>query len=72
MERSHRTSLPVILKGVLTPEDARDAVASGAAAVWVSNHGGRQLDGAPATLEALPGVARGVSGRVPIIFDGGV
>ena len=66
------TSLPVILKGVLTPEDARDAVASGAAAVWVSNHGGRQLDGAPATLEALPGVARGVSGRVPIIFDGGV
>ena len=66
------TSLPVILKGVLTPEDARHAVASGAAAVWVSNHGGRQLDGAPATLEALPGVARGVSGRVPIIFDGGV
>ena len=66
------TSLPVILKGVLTPEDARNAVASGAAAVWVSNHGGRQLDGAPATLEALPGVARGVSGRVPIIFDGGV
>ena len=66
------TSLPVILKGVLTPEDARRAVASGAAAVWVSNHGGRQLDGAPATLEALPGVARGVSGRVPIIFDGGV
>jgi isopentenyl diphosphate isomerase/L-lactate dehydrogenase-like FMN-dependent dehydrogenase len=66
------TSLPVILKGVLTPEDARRAVASGAAAVWVSNHGGRQLDGAPATLEALPGVAGGVSGRVPIIFDGGV
>ena len=66
------TALPVILKGVMTREDARLAVEAGADGVWVSNHGGRQLDGAPATLEALPEVVAGVRGRVPVIFDGGV
>ena len=66
------TALPVILKGVMTLEDARLAVEAGADGVWVSNHGGRQLDGAPATLEALPEVVAGVRGRVPVIFDGGV
>ena len=66
------TTLPVILKGVVTREDARLAVEAGADGVWVSNHGGRQLDGAPATLEALPEVVAGTRGRVPVIFDGGV
>ena len=56
----------------MTREDARLAVEAGADGVWVSNHGGRQLDGAPATLEALPEVVAGVRGRVPVIFDGGV
>jgi 4-hydroxymandelate oxidase len=66
------TSLPVVVKGVLHPEDARLAVEHGVAAVIVSNHGGRQLDTALTTLEALPAVATAVDGRVPLILDGGV
>ncbi|HET7520687.1 MAG TPA: alpha-hydroxy acid oxidase [Candidatus Limnocylindria bacterium] len=64
--------LPVILKGVLHPDDAVRAFEHGAAAVQVSNHGGRQLDGAIASLDALPAVVAAVDGRGPVLFDGGV
>jgi len=66
------TDLPIILKGVVHPEDAALAVHHGCSAVWVSNHGGRQLDGAPATADALPRVAQAVQGRIPVIVDGGI
>jgi len=64
--------LPVIVKGILHPDDARLAVEHGAAAVGVSNHGGRQLDGAIASLDALPRIVEAVDGRVPVLMDGGV
>jgi isopentenyl diphosphate isomerase/L-lactate dehydrogenase-like FMN-dependent dehydrogenase len=64
--------LPVILKGILSPEDAELAVQRGASAVVVSNHGGRQLDGVIATIDALPGVIDGVSGKIPVLMDGGI
>ena len=64
--------LPVLLKGILTGEDAARAVHSGVAGVIVSNHGGRNLDTAPATIEALPEVAAAVAGRVPLLVDGGI
>ena len=64
--------LPVVLKGVVTAEDAQLAVEHGAAAVVVSNHGGRQLDGAPATLDALPEVAEAIAGRAEVYLDGGI
>lgn len=64
--------LPVIVKGVLHPEDAAAAVQNGADAVVVSNHGGRQLDGAMASLDALPDVADAVGGKVPVLMDGGL
>jgi isopentenyl diphosphate isomerase/L-lactate dehydrogenase-like FMN-dependent dehydrogenase len=64
--------LPVIVKGVLSPEDAKLAVDHGAAAVVVSNHGARQLDGAIATLDALPEIAEVVAGRIPVLMDGGI
>ncbi len=67
-----RSALPLVLKGVLTGADAVRAVEHGAAAVVVSNHGGRQLDGAVAALDALPHVADAVRGRCPVLFDGGV
>ena len=63
---------PVVIKGVLTAEDARRAIDEGADAVVVSNHGGRQLDGLPATLEALPEVVAAVKGRAEVLMDGGV
>jgi 4-hydroxymandelate oxidase len=66
------TALPVVLKGVLHPEDAALAVTEGVDALLVSNHGGRQLDAAPATVEALPAVVSSVAGRVPVLLDGGV
>lgn len=66
------SSLPLVLKGVLTAEDARLAVEAGADAVVVSNHGGRQLDGAPATIDVLPEVVEAVSGRTEVLVDGGV
>nr|WP_262986953.1 alpha-hydroxy acid oxidase [Streptomyces sp. FBKL.4005] len=66
------TDLPVVLKGVLHPEDARTAVEQGVDALLVSNHGGRQLDAAPASVEALPAVVEAVAGRVPVLMDGGV
>ncbi|WP_328348131.1 alpha-hydroxy acid oxidase [Micromonospora sp. NBC_00421] len=66
------TSLPILLKGVLHPDDARLAVDHGVDGVLVSNHGGRQLDGALATLDALPAVVAAVGGRVPVLVDGGL
>jgi isopentenyl diphosphate isomerase/L-lactate dehydrogenase-like FMN-dependent dehydrogenase len=66
------TNLPVLVKGILTAEDAALAVEHGAAAVVVSNHGGRQLDGAGATLEALPEVVEAVDGRIEVLVDGGI
>ncbi|MBE6460407.1 MAG: lactate oxidase [Alphaproteobacteria bacterium] len=66
------TDLPVIVKGIQHPDDAEIAIAAGADAIWVSNHGGRQLDGSPAAFEVLPEIAVRVNKRVPIIFDSGV
>jgi 4-hydroxymandelate oxidase len=66
------TDLPVVPKGIVTGADARAAMASGAAGVVVSNHGGRQLDGDPATLEVLPEVVEAVAGDGEVLVDGGV
>jgi len=66
------SSVPVLLKGVLTAEDAALAVEHGAAGVVVSNHGGRQLDCAMATADALPEVVEAVAGRTPVLVDGGI
>lgn len=63
---------PLILKGVLHPEEARRALDHGVDGLIVSNHGGRQLDGAPASLDALPAVIDAVAGRAPVLIDGGV
>jgi 4-hydroxymandelate oxidase len=65
-------TIPFLVKGIMTAEDARAAVNAGASAVYVSNHGGRQLDGLPATLDQLDEVAAEVGGEVPVVFDGGV
>ncbi len=66
------TRLPVLLKGLVRADDAVRAVEHGASAVVVSNHGGRQLDGSPATIEALPRIADAVAGRIELLLDGGV
>ena len=66
------TDLPIVLKGVLHPDDARRALDHGADGVGVSTHGGRQIDGAVAALDALPGVVEAVGGRAPVLFDSGV
>jgi len=66
------TPLPIILKGILTAEDALLAVEHGAAAIIVSNHGGRQLDGAVTSIEALPEIVEAVAGRCGIYLDGGI
>ena len=63
---------PLIIKGLLDPDDARQALDSGADGIVVSNHGGRQLDGAVSTVRALPRLAEAVAGRVPVLVDGGV
>jgi lactate 2-monooxygenase len=67
-----RTRLPIVLKGILHPADAVAAVEHGMDGVVVSNHGGRQVDGAIATMNALPGVVEAVAGRVPVLLDSGV
>jgi isopentenyl diphosphate isomerase/L-lactate dehydrogenase-like FMN-dependent dehydrogenase len=64
--------LPVLIKGILHPDDARLAIDHGAAGIVVSNHGGRQLDGTIASVDALRPVADAVAGRVPVLLDGGV
>ncbi|MDG6107257.1 alpha-hydroxy-acid oxidizing protein [Dactylosporangium aurantiacum] len=66
------TGLPIVLKGLLHPADALLAVEHGVSAVLVSNHGGRQLDGAVATVDALPAVVKAVGGQVPVLLDGGI
>lgn len=66
------TSLPVLLKGILRPDDARKAVDCGAAGIIVSNHGGRQLDTAPAGIEALPHVVQAVGDSCEVLVDGGI
>jgi 4-hydroxymandelate oxidase len=66
------TDLPVVVKGVLRADDARRCVEAGARAVWVSNHGGRQLDRAATTASCLPAVAAAVAGSVDVYVDGGV
>ena len=63
---------PLVIKGILDPEDARKAAASGADAIVVSNHGGRQLDGVLSSARALPPIAEALAGRMPILADGGV
>jgi L-lactate dehydrogenase (cytochrome) len=63
---------PLVVKGVLTGDDARRAADGGAGAIVVSNHGGRQLDGVPATLQVLPEVVEAVNGQVEVLLDGGI
>jgi 4-hydroxymandelate oxidase len=63
--------VPVLVKGILTAEDAKLAVENGASGIVVSNHGGRYLEGAPSTIEVLPGIVEAVQGRIPVLIDGG-
>lgn len=67
-----QTQLPILLKGILHPDDARKAIDFGIAGVIVSNHGGRQVDGAISTIEALPGIVAAVNGQIPILLDSGI
>jgi isopentenyl diphosphate isomerase/L-lactate dehydrogenase-like FMN-dependent dehydrogenase len=69
--RKH-TSVPIILKGILHPEDAARGLDAGVDGLIVSNHGGRQVDGAIATLDALPAIVREVHEQIPVLFDGGI
>ena len=66
------TNLPILIKGLIHPDDARQAVECGASGVVVSNHGGRQLDTAQATIEALPQIIDVVAGRIEVFIDGGI
>jgi isopentenyl diphosphate isomerase/L-lactate dehydrogenase-like FMN-dependent dehydrogenase len=68
----HSTKLPFILKGIMTPDEAELAVSIGAAAIVVSNHGGRALDQTPGTAEVLPEIAAAVKGKITILLDGGI
>jgi lactate 2-monooxygenase len=66
------TRLPIILKGIVHPDDAARALDAGAEGIWISNHGGRQIDRSVPTLDVLPAIAERVAGRMPIVFDSGV
>jgi len=66
------SKIPLVLKGVMNPDDADIAAKSGVAGIIVSNHGGRNLDTLPATIDALPQVADKVAGRMPVFMDGGI
>ncbi len=66
------TNLPIIIKGIQSPIDAISSIRAGANAIWVSNHGGRQLDGGPASFDTLYGISKAVNKKVPIIFDSGI
>ena len=68
----NQTRLPIVLKGILHPDDARQALDHGAGSIIVSNHGGRQVDGAIAALDALPAVAETVQQKIPVLFDSGI
>ncbi|CAN0547698.1 unnamed protein product [Ectocarpus sp. 12 AP-2014] len=65
-------SMKIVVKGVMTAEDAAESVRQGVDGIWVSNHGARQLDTTPATIEVLPEVVAAVSGRCEIYLDGGI
>jgi 4-hydroxymandelate oxidase len=66
------TTLPIALKGIAHPDDARLAIERDVSAIIVSNHGGRQLDTVPASIELLPAIVAAVDGRVPVLLDGGI
>jgi (S)-2-hydroxy-acid oxidase len=66
------TKLPIVIKGIMTPEDAELACQYGVDAIWVSNHGGRQLDGVLSTIDVLSEIAEVVKGRIEIYMDGGI
>jgi lactate 2-monooxygenase len=66
------TKLPILLKGILHPDDASKAIDYGMSGIIVSNHGGRQVDGSISTLEALPKVAEAIQGRIPLLMDSGI
>ncbi|PRB12062.1 alpha-hydroxy-acid oxidizing protein [Microbacterium sp. MYb62] len=66
------TGLPIILKGIVHPDDAQAALDAGMDGIWISNHGGRQIDQSVPTLDVLPEIAGRVAGRVPVVFDSGV
>ncbi len=66
------TDLKIVVKGIITAEDARDALAHGVDAIWVSNHGARQLDTTAATIEMLPEIVEAVNGQVEVYVDGGI
>jgi 4-hydroxymandelate oxidase len=73
IERLRATvKVPVLLKGILHPEDAKEAVRRGVDGIVVSNHGGRSLDSVPATVDVLPAIVAAVRGRIPVLIDGGV
>jgi lactate 2-monooxygenase len=67
-----RTSLPILLKGILHPEDAKLAIENGVDGIIVSNHGGRQLDGVISSIDALPAIVEAVGGKIPVLLDSGV
>lgn len=71
-ELKKRTSLPILLKGILHPTDARLAIESGVDGIIVSNHGGRQLDGVISSIDALPAVTEEVGGEIPVLLDSGI
>ncbi|QFF98771.1 alpha-hydroxy-acid oxidizing protein [Psychrobacillus glaciei] len=71
-ELRERTDLPILLKGILHPEDAKIAIEKGLDGIIVSNHGGRQLDGVIASIDALPEIVEVVKGKIPVLFDSGV
>jgi isopentenyl diphosphate isomerase/L-lactate dehydrogenase-like FMN-dependent dehydrogenase len=66
------SGLPVVIKSILSPANVQQALRAGCSAIWLSNHGGRQLDNSPSAMTTLPRVAASVKGRVPIIIDGGI
>jgi len=71
-ELREQTSLPILIKGILHPEDAKLAIENGIDGIIVSNHGGRQLDGVIASIDALPEIVSVVNGRIPVLFDSGI
>ena len=66
------TKIPILLKGILNPDDAEQAVKAGVSGIIVSNHGARNLDSVPATIEVLPYIARRVNKKIPVLMDGGI
>ena len=71
-ELKEQISLPILIKGILHPEDAKLAIEKGIDGIIVSNHGGRQLDGVVASIDALPEIVEAVDGRIPVLFDSGI